>query len=113
MNIKNQFDLVIFDWAGTMVDFGCQAPVIALIEAFAAEGVAIDEAAARRDMGVAKDRSRARSAARALDCGRVGCAAWRPSGRSRGGSAALAPGAVDARAGRARLDVDSGRPRVL
>ena len=54
MNIKNQFDLVIFDWAGTMVDFGCQAPVIALIEAFAAEGVAIDEAAARRDMGVAK-----------------------------------------------------------
>jgi phosphonoacetaldehyde hydrolase len=54
MSIKNRFDMVIFDWAGTMVDFGCQAPVIALIEAFAAEGVAIDEAAARRDMGVAK-----------------------------------------------------------
>jgi phosphonoacetaldehyde hydrolase len=54
MSIKNRFDLVIFDWAGTMVDFGCQAPVIALIEAFAAEGVVIDEAAARRDMGVAK-----------------------------------------------------------
>jgi len=54
MSIKDRFDLVIFDWAGTMIDFGCQAPVAALIEAFAAEGVAIDEAAARRDMGVAK-----------------------------------------------------------
>ena len=29
---------VVFDWAGTMVDFGCQAPVGALIEAFAATG---------------------------------------------------------------------------
>ena len=28
------FDLVIFDWAGTMVDFGCRAPIAALIEAF-------------------------------------------------------------------------------
>lgn len=28
------FDLVIFDWAGTMVDFGCRAPVAALVEAW-------------------------------------------------------------------------------
>lgn len=48
------FDLVIFDWAGTMVDFGCRAPVAALVEAFARRGVAIDEAAARADMGKAK-----------------------------------------------------------
>ena len=54
MSLKDRFDLVIFDWAGTMVDFGCEAPVKALIEAFAAEGVTIDEAAARRDMGKAK-----------------------------------------------------------
>jgi phosphonoacetaldehyde hydrolase len=54
MNLKTRFDLVIFDWAGTMVDFGCQAPVKALVEAFRAEGVHIDEAAARRDMGKAK-----------------------------------------------------------
>jgi len=54
MSIRSRFDLVIFDWAGTMIDFGCRAPVTALIEAFAAEGVAIDEAAARRDMGKAK-----------------------------------------------------------
>ncbi|HTY51229.1 MAG TPA: phosphonoacetaldehyde hydrolase [Steroidobacteraceae bacterium] len=54
MSLKHRFDLVILDWAGTMVDFGCAAPVRALIEAFAAEGVAIDEPAARRDMGKAK-----------------------------------------------------------
>ena len=48
------FDLVIFDWAGTMVDFGCRAPVAALVEAFARHGVALDEAAARADMGKAK-----------------------------------------------------------
>ena len=42
------FGLIIFDWAGTMVDFGCRAPVSALIEAFARHGVGLDEAAARR-----------------------------------------------------------------
>ena len=55
MSIKDRFDLVIFDWAGTMVDFGCEAPVKALIEAFAAEGVALDAATARRDMGKSKN----------------------------------------------------------
>lgn len=45
---------VIFDWAGTMVDFGCMAPVKALCDVFAAEGVAITEAEARVDMGKAK-----------------------------------------------------------
>jgi phosphonoacetaldehyde hydrolase len=48
------FDLVIFDWAGTMVDFGCQAPIEALVEAFARRGVALEEIAARADMGKAK-----------------------------------------------------------
>ena len=60
---KKHVDLVIFDWAGTMVDFGCEAPVLALLEAFGAEGVRIDEATARRDMGKAKwDHVRARLA---------------------------------------------------
>jgi phosphonoacetaldehyde hydrolase len=54
MSLKDRFDLVIFDWAGTMVDFGCEAPVRALIEGFAAEAVVIDAATARRDMGKAK-----------------------------------------------------------
>jgi phosphonoacetaldehyde hydrolase len=48
------FDLVIFDWAGTVVDFGCQAPVAALVAAFAAAGVTLGEAAARANMGMAK-----------------------------------------------------------
>ncbi len=48
------FGLVIFDWAGTMVDFGCRAPVAALVEAFVRHGVRLDEAVARQDMGKAK-----------------------------------------------------------
>jgi phosphonoacetaldehyde hydrolase len=54
MNPKSRFDLVIFDWAGTMVDFGCEAPVLALIEVFGEEGVALETATVRRDMGKAK-----------------------------------------------------------
>jgi len=48
------FDLVIFDWAGTMVDFGCCAPVAALVESFGRHGVQLDEPAVRADMGKAK-----------------------------------------------------------
>ncbi len=54
MALQDRFDLVILDWAGTMVDFGCQAPLIALLEAFARRGVALTEAQARRDMGTPK-----------------------------------------------------------
>ena len=28
----SQFEAVIFDWAGTTVDFGCMAPVQAFVE---------------------------------------------------------------------------------
>jgi len=45
---------VVLDWAGTMVDFGCMAPVEALLEVFASEGLALSVAEARRDMGKAK-----------------------------------------------------------
>lgn len=45
---------VVFDWAGTVIDFGCMAPVHALLDMFAAEGVAITPAEARADMGKAK-----------------------------------------------------------
>jgi phosphonoacetaldehyde hydrolase len=48
------YDLVIFDWAGTMVDFGCRAPVAALIAAFAKRGLDLDEPTVRADMGKAK-----------------------------------------------------------
>src|SRR5262249_4478276 len=58
---------VVFDWAGTMVDFGCMAPVAALIEVFAAEGMALSETEARADMGKAKlDHLRALLASPAL-----------------------------------------------
>jgi phosphonoacetaldehyde hydrolase len=45
---------VVFDWAGTMIDFGCRAPVIALRRVFADAGVEITEAETRADMGRAK-----------------------------------------------------------
>ena len=45
---------VILDWAGTTVDHGSLAPVRVLQEVFAAHGVPISEAQARRDMGVLK-----------------------------------------------------------
>ncbi len=45
---------VVFDWAGTMVDFGCMAPVRALLAVFGEEGVPITDAEARADMGKAK-----------------------------------------------------------
>lgn len=45
---------VVFDWAGTIIDFGCMAPVAALKDVFAKEGIALSDAEARRDMGKAK-----------------------------------------------------------
>ena len=66
-----QLKAVIFDWAGTMIDFGSRAPVIALCDLMAAAGVAITTAEARTHMGMAKrDHIRA-----LLDLPRVS-AAW-------------------------------------
>lgn len=45
---------VVLDWAGTMIDHGCRAPVMALQRVFAQAGVPISEAEARADMGRAK-----------------------------------------------------------
>lgn len=44
----------IFDWAGTVLDFGCIAPVAAFRDAFANASVPITETEARRPMGAAK-----------------------------------------------------------
>jgi phosphonoacetaldehyde hydrolase len=54
VDLASRFDLVIFDWAGTMVDFGCRAPVNALLDAFGRRGVTLTEAEVRRDMGKTK-----------------------------------------------------------
>jgi len=45
---------VIFDWAGTLVDFGSFAPVRVLIDAFADFGIAISLDEARVPMGLGK-----------------------------------------------------------
>ncbi|MEM7269117.1 MAG: phosphonoacetaldehyde hydrolase [Pseudomonadota bacterium] len=46
--------LVVFDWAGTLVDHGSRAPVLAFVETFAAFGVEVTEAQARAPMGLPK-----------------------------------------------------------
>lgn len=45
---------VMFDWAGTVIDHGSRAPIVALVEALAAYGVQIDEVTARGPMGRSK-----------------------------------------------------------
>jgi 2-aminoethylphosphonate--pyruvate transaminase/phosphonoacetaldehyde hydrolase len=42
---------VVFDWAGTTVDYGCMAPVEAFTRAFASQGIDISEADVRAPMG--------------------------------------------------------------
>ena len=45
---------VIFDWAGTTVDFGSFAPVVSIVETFEVQGVSIAPAEARGPMGLEK-----------------------------------------------------------
>lgn len=45
---------VVMDWAGTTVDFGCQGPVQAFVESFAAFEVPVTAAEAREPMGMGK-----------------------------------------------------------
>lgn len=45
---------IIFDWAGTTVDFGCMAPVRAFMDSFAANGVTVTEEETRKPMGMLK-----------------------------------------------------------
>lgn len=49
-----RFDAVIFDWAGTTVDYGCFAPVKAFEEAFAENGVVPTVDEIRAPMGMLK-----------------------------------------------------------
>ena len=69
---QSPIQAIVFDWAGTMIDFGCRAPVLALREVFAEAGVEITEAEARTDMGRAK-----RDHVRALLAMPRVAAAWR------------------------------------
>lgn len=47
-------EAVIFDWAGTTVDFGCMAPIDAFYKAFEKEGIKLIEEDIRKPMGMKK-----------------------------------------------------------
>ena len=51
---RARVDTVIFDWAGTVVDFGSFAPTQVMVDVFTEQGVPISLAEARGPMGVAK-----------------------------------------------------------
>lgn len=46
--------LVILDWAGTTMDYGCYAPAVAFVEVYKRKGVEIAVEEAREPMGVHK-----------------------------------------------------------
>ncbi|WP_207302897.1 2-aminoethylphosphonate--pyruvate transaminase [Bacilliculturomica massiliensis] len=51
---------VIFDWAGTTIDYGCFAPLAGFVDGFSSKGVHITSAEARKPMGMLKlDHTRA------------------------------------------------------
>lgn len=52
--MNNQLQAVVFDWAGTVLDFGSQAPMGAFVQLFARYGVTISIEEARVPMGLAK-----------------------------------------------------------
>ncbi len=49
-----QIEAVIFDWAGTTVDYGCMAPIHAMMEAFKLRGIAATLDEIRQPMGMLK-----------------------------------------------------------
>jgi phosphonoacetaldehyde hydrolase len=51
---RGSLQAVIFDWAGTTVDYGCFAPVKAFTNAFKSAGIEITEEQARKPMGLQK-----------------------------------------------------------
>lgn len=55
MIMENQnLGAVIFDWAGTVIDFGSRAPIVAICEIFRRKGVELSESVARGPMGMNK-----------------------------------------------------------
>lgn len=53
-NPTKEIQLVIFDWAGTTIDFGSRAPASAFVGIFAANGIEATDAQAREPMGLNK-----------------------------------------------------------
>ena len=51
---KGPVKMVILDWAGTTLDYGCYAPAVVFIEVFKRRDVEITMEQARRPMGLKK-----------------------------------------------------------
>src|SRR5262245_46534393 len=49
-----QVSLVVFDWAGTVIDFGSCAPAASFVSVFEEHGVRVSHAEARKPMGTHK-----------------------------------------------------------
>ncbi|MCM3570428.1 phosphonoacetaldehyde hydrolase [Neobacillus mesonae] len=49
-----KIEAVVFDWAGTMIDYGCFAPLEVFLEIFRKRGVDVTVAEAREPMGMSK-----------------------------------------------------------
>jgi phosphonoacetaldehyde hydrolase len=54
MQYRGPLKAVIFDWAGTTVDYGSRAPVVAFVRTFQQFGIVLSEAEARGPMGLGK-----------------------------------------------------------
>jgi phosphonoacetaldehyde hydrolase len=54
MNNMNKIEAIVFDWAGTMIDYGCFAPLEAFLEIFRKRNVDITIEEAREPMGMLK-----------------------------------------------------------
>ncbi|MCL1913397.1 MAG: 2-aminoethylphosphonate--pyruvate transaminase [Eubacteriaceae bacterium] len=52
--MANKIKAVIFDWAGTTIDYGCFAPIKGFIEGFKSIGIEITNEMARKPMGLSK-----------------------------------------------------------
>ena len=52
--MTHSIQAVVFDWAGTMIDFGCFAPTIAFVDVFAEFGIDVTLDDARGPMGLPK-----------------------------------------------------------
>ena len=52
--MKTSVKAVIFDWAGTTVDYGSRAPMGAFVKLFESEGIEMTIAQARIPMGISK-----------------------------------------------------------
>lgn len=53
--VSERFDAIVFDWAGTTVDFGSRAPLEVFLEVFRRRGIDLTTAEVRGPMGLAKD----------------------------------------------------------